>query len=330
MQRMAIAILLLVLGTDALAQTSNSWELRDNRWEQVSSGDTTQPVNDPTLDRAEQELSRGKYKSAFKILIPWIKTQQASPVYDRGLYLMSEAYFQKGDRIRSFYYCDQLMDQYPTSTLFYPALQRQYDIADAYLNGYKRRFLGIPFIHAYGEAIEMMFRIQQRSPGSPLAEKALLRTADWYYADSQFDFAADAYTSYIRSYPRSPVIPRVKLRQAFSYLAQFRGLRFDATPIIDARQQLQEIQANYPELAEEENVELVLQRIDDTFARKLYVTADFYKRTNEPRGAAYTYQYLINRYPNTPEAGRAQAELEKLPEWARAEAAAPAPGREAQ
>jgi outer membrane assembly lipoprotein YfiO len=316
--------MLLLIGTEALAQET-TWELRDNRWEQVNSAETTQPVADPTLDEGEQLLNQGKYKAALKILIPWIEVQQGSPVYDRGLYLMAEAYYQKGDRIRSFYYCDQLMDQYPTSILFYPALEKQYQIADAYLNGYKRRFLGIPFLHAYHEALEMMFRIQQRSPGSPLAEKALLRTADWYYADSQFDFASDAYTSYIRTYPRSPKIPEVKLRQAFSYLAQFRGLRFDATPIIDARQQLLEIQANYPELADEENVALVLSRIDDTFARKLFVTADFYKRTNEPRGAAYTYQYLIKRYPETHEASKAQAELDKLPEWARDEAAAPPP-----
>src|SRR5207253_4944771 len=121
------------------------------------------------------------------------------------------------------------------------ALQRQYEIADAYLGGYKRRFLGIALFGAEDEAVEMLYRIQQRSPGSPLAEKALLRTGDYYYKDSEFDFAADVYAVFVHSYPRSPEVPKVKLRQAFSYYAQFRGLKFDATPIIDARQQLVEV-----------------------------------------------------------------------------------------
>ena len=71
-----------------------------------------------------------------------------------------------------------------------------------------------------------MLRVQQRSPGSPLAERALLRTADWYYSSADYDLAHDAYGVYVKNYPRSPMVPQVKLRQAFSSLAQFRGVRF--------------------------------------------------------------------------------------------------------
>jgi outer membrane protein assembly factor BamD (BamD/ComL family) len=111
----------------------------------------------------------------------------------------------------------------------------------------------------------------------------------------------------------------VKLRQAFANYAQFRGLRFDATPLVDARAQLNEIVAQYPELAQEEGLPAVLERIDRTFAEKLYVTADFYRRTHEPRAAAYTYRYLIDAYPNTPEAQKAQQALARFPASAREE-----------
>jgi outer membrane protein assembly factor BamD (BamD/ComL family) len=50
--------------------------------------------------------------------------------------------------------------------------------------------MGIPAFHAYDEAVEMLYRIQQRSPGSQLAERALLRTANYYFSDQQYDFAA--------------------------------------------------------------------------------------------------------------------------------------------
>jgi outer membrane protein assembly factor BamD (BamD/ComL family) len=77
--------------------------------------------------------------------------------------------------------------------------------------------------------------------------------------------------------------------------------------VSDARLQLQEIVARYPELAAEENLPSVIERIDNTFARKLAVTADFYRRTNEPRAAANTYEYLRQHYPNSAEAQRAPA-----------------------
>ena len=81
----------------------------------------------------------------------------------------------------------------------------------------------------------MLYRIQERSPGSPLAERALLRTADYYYNTGQFELASDAYAAYVRSYPRSPNVPRVRLRRAFASYAQFRGTKFDATSLLDAR-----------------------------------------------------------------------------------------------
>jgi hypothetical protein len=58
----------------------------------------------------------------------------------------------------------------------------------------------------------------------------------------------------MRTFPRSPQTPRVKLRYAYSMYAQFRGPKFDASPVIDAREQLREVIAQYPQLAAEENI----------------------------------------------------------------------------
>ena len=302
--------------TTIAAPATQPWvgELRGGKyWEQVKVATTQPMVNDETLDHVEQLISGGQYLAAKRQAVQWVKTHKKSPSRDRGLFLLAQANFAYGDRIESFYEFDELLDLYPDSPLFNAALQRQYEIADAYLGGYKRRFLGIPMFGAEDEAVEMLYRLQQRSPGSPLAEKSLLRTGDYYYKTSDFDLAADVYAAFVRNYARSPEVPRVRLRQAFSYYAQFRGLKFDATPIIDAREQLAAILAVYPKLAEEENLAPVIERIDETFARKIYQTGDFYRRTNEPRAAVYTWRYLLQSYPHSKEAAMAKRELAKLP-----------------
>jgi outer membrane assembly lipoprotein YfiO len=200
----------------------------------------------------------------------------------------------------------------------------QYQIADRFLNGYKRRFCRIPMFHAYDEAVEMLFRIQHRAPGSQLAERALLRTANYYYHDGQYDFAADTYAAYLRSYPRSPITARVRLREAYSMYAQFRGPKFDATPAIDAREQLKELIAQYSELAKEEDLPALVDRIDHTLMQKLLVTGDFYRRTHQPLGAAYTYRYVLKAYPQSEEARQADVAIRALPQWAVAAAPDPA------
>jgi outer membrane protein assembly factor BamD (BamD/ComL family) len=96
---------------------------------------------------------------------------------------------------------------------------------------------------------------------------------------------------------------------AFASLAQFRGIRFDATPVIDARQQLLDLARAYPKIAEEENIIAIVQRVDTALARKLYETADFFRRTDKPEAAAYYYDYLSRTYPGSDEAEKARKRL---------------------
>ena len=292
-------------------------ELRNGQyWESVRNP-TTAPVTDDVLDRVGQLVDNNNNAAAKKLAVSWLKRETLSPLRDRALYLLGLANFQYGDRIASFYNFDELMDKYPDSRYFYPALDKQYQIADAFLSGYKRRFFGFSMLSAEDEAVEMLFRIQQRSPGSPLAEKSLKRTADYYFADAQYDVAVDAYQAFIDRYKRSPEIPQARLKKAFAELAQFHGIKFDPTPAINARTSLEELAIDYPDLARQENVSAVIDRIDAALARKVYQNAHYYLRTHEPRSAAYNFKYLMHNYPSSPEAEKAKVELAQLPESAR-------------
>jgi outer membrane assembly lipoprotein YfiO len=313
---LAVVLGMALFAPAAAAQerTPPTVELKpDGRWQAVDAP-TTAPVSEPTLDRVEEMLRNHQAASARGLAVSWVKNNKSHPLRDRAVFLLGQTNFELGGdrRINAFYNFEELLDYYPDSRYFYPALQRQYEIADAYLNGYKNSFLGLPIVNANSEATEMLYRIQQRAPGSPLAEKSLLRVADYFYADAQYDVAADAYAAYIRSYPRSPYLSRVRLRQAFSALAQFRGVKFDATPIIDARQQLVNLMDDYPQIAQEENIPALLRRIDEALAKKILTTAEFYSRTNKPRGAAHHYRYLIAKFPQSPEAEVARQRLAKM------------------
>jgi len=317
MRRIALSAALIgLLSASLMAQTSKNWELRPDRsWEEINRS-APQPEADPDLNRAQTMLIQGKFDSAKKILFRWVKNPatRAHPQRDRALLLTAEALFQYGDRIKSFYYCDQLLDEYPDSRYYAVALQKQYEIGDAFLDGYKLRFMKIPFLDAVEYGVELMFRIQQRSPGSELAERALLRTADHYFNDAQYDLSSDAYASYIKAYPRSPVIPRVRLQRAYSSYAQFRGVRYDVTPLLEARSQFLDLESEYPQLAAEHNLSSLVERIDQAFAQKIAWTADFYRRTSQPRAAVYQYRFLALTYPESTEAKTASAQLARMPE----------------
>jgi outer membrane assembly lipoprotein YfiO len=322
-----LAGMLVVSATVARGGSTQTFEFRDGRWLEMPSTAPAPVVDEPALDQAEQLLAQKEPAAAKKILLEWEKGHKKSPVRDRCILLLADAFYQQGDHVKSFFYCDELMDEYPDSKLFPAALQKQFDIASEYMNGYKDSFLGMHILDMGSEAVEMMWRIQQRSPGSPLAQKGMLATAFYYYNDGQYDLAEDAFNAYAKSYPNSDQIPVVRLKAAFASLAQFRGTKFDASSLIDARQQLMGIQRDYPALAAEENVSTVLERIDSAFAQKLLVDGEFYKRTGETKGAVYVFRFLVDTYPASPEANEARGYLNNMPATALAEAGPPsAPG----
>jgi outer membrane assembly lipoprotein YfiO len=323
-QRTSLFILASLLLAPQLHADPPAAEFKNGHWQPIAPPPAAAVANDPELDHMQQLLDVGDAPAALNVGLYWVKHHSnKAPQRDRALFLISMAKFNVDsgdDRISAYYYLDELMDEYPDSKLFYPALDQQYVIADAYLRGHKGKLFGLPIVPMEDEAIEMLFRIQQRSPGSSMAEKALLRTCDYYYADADYELAHDAYGFFIKTFPRSPQLSSVMLRKAFSSLAQFHGVRFDPTCMIDARAELSEVIAAYPQLAKQENLSAIVAHIDEALARKLLVTGDYYRRTSAPRGAVYVYRYLIDTYPDSPDAATARRVLEGMPKSALADA----------
>jgi outer membrane assembly lipoprotein YfiO len=327
-----VAVFLLLRGAQAFAQTPTTAptaEFRNGHWQPVASAPTTAPAPDPILNQAQQLLNTKDPAAAETVALFWLKTHtNKAPGRDRALFLTAQAKLgvdSGQDRLLAFYYCDELLDEYPDSKLFGAALRFQYQIADAYLSGKKGTLLGLPIISYTDEAIQMLYRIQLRTPGSPLAERCLLRTADFYYSEGEYALAHDAYGYYVKAFPRAKMVPQARFRQACASLAQFRGVRFDPTNLLNARAELVDFSTAYPALAATKNVNGIIVRIDQALARKLFVTADFYRRTHAYHGAVYMYRYLIMSYPNAIDTPAAKAALAEMPKSALADPE-PVPG----
>ncbi len=285
-------------------------ELRGQEFQPVPTRRTQearQPV--PELEAARALLEADQPKAAFQTALDWTLANRTHPSRDQGLLLMSRGLYGHGNPVKAFYYLDELMDTYPASPYFYDALQLQYDMAEALLDGYKLRALGLPLVNATGVGEEMMQRVQQRSPGSPLAERALLRTADFYMREGQYDIASDAYRSYLESYPRSRRVPEVRVRRILANVALYAGPPYDPTPLLDARAQARELLADDPALANAERMPELLTWIDEQMGAKLLNTAEYYERVNKPAAARKVLRDILRVLPETPAAETARRRL---------------------
>ena len=89
-------------------------------------------------------------------------------------------------------------------------------------------------------------------------------------------------------------------------------MKFDDAGLIEAEERYRQFQQRYPQLAEAEQVPVILDQIRTTRAQKEYETADYYERTHKKSAAAFYYRSTIRNWPGTTWSAQAEARLARL------------------
>ncbi|MCG8510725.1 MAG: outer membrane protein assembly factor BamD, partial [Rhodospirillales bacterium] len=216
------------------------------------------------------------------------------------------------DYYQALFDYEDVIRNYPDSEQFLTAVQREYEIARLFSRGMKRRLWGMRILDATAEGEELFIRIQERVPGSALGEKASLELADFYFRQADLVSAAEAYELFLLNYPRSTQREWASLRLIQSNLARFKGPQFDPTGLLEARERLDTFIDEYPATAEEIGAEGLLIRIEESLARKDFLTAEWYETRGERVSTVYLFKRIIEDYPKTTAAKDAYAKLEEM------------------
>ena len=282
----------------AVAPAQEKFTLSENdEWVQKDKLDPSTPEG--RLAEIRRSLANGETNRAVSLIAQWL-------VQFEGHSLTAEAYLLRGDsyRARRDYYkalfdYEYIARVYPASEIFVKALERELEIAKLYAGGLKRKMWGMRIVDASEEAQELLIRVQERMPGSRLAESAGIALGDYYFSRRQMTLAVDAYSLFIENYPRSEHVGKARRRLIFSYLASFKGPEFDAAGLYEARELLWDLQAMEPAAAEQSGADALLVRIDESDAQKMLVTARWYWKTNNAIAAEFTIRKLVKKYPRS-------------------------------
>ncbi len=317
---------LVAVGTAALivagVLAQEKYELTDaDEWNLVDSADPSTPAGQ--LAAARRALAAGENKRAQSLVTDWIGRYPRDP-------LLPDAYLLRGDtlRARGKYY-KALFDYefvaraYPASEAFITVVQREVEIGVMYARGTKRLWLGMRILNADDVAEELLIRVQERMPGSRLAETAAIELADHYFRRREMRLSVEMYAIFLENHPNSDQVSKARRRLIYSELATFKGPFFDASGLHEARARLNELIAIEPAAAERIGADALLTRIDESDAQKLLVTARWYLTTGDPIAGELTIRRLVTRYPRTVAAADAlrllQQVLPRLPDSVRAE-----------
>ncbi len=282
----------LTLSCIGLAHGQDEFTLSDGEWEAAESS-----ASDPVIQEARALLAADQPGEAKQLLDPWIAAHKYSEHADLpdAYLLRGDAKLMMGNEYQALYDYEAIAKQFYGTPAFPKAIEREAEIANRYLNGLKRKWFGwLRLERATTLGEELMIRVQERMPGSQLAEQAALDLGDYYYRGRDLPLAADMYGIIVRNYPDSRYRKFAALREIYANIAAFKGPSYDRSPLVEARILIDDFQMRYPADAEQAGITTQLETwVDESDAAHLLNTAKWYLNRGDEASARLTFRRLI-------------------------------------
>ena len=289
--------------TAAPPADQEEFEFKDGKW--VPATEPVEGTEQGHLALVRKLIERGEGRSASRGVKRFFKAYPDSQRREEALLLAGRAEIVRGRYWQAFEWLEKQLAEYPAGRYYEWALSREFEVAEAFLAGKKRIHFGIFRLRAEGDGLDILLRIAEHAPGTAIAQKAMLRIADHQYEKARFAEAVAAYDEFLEMFPRSAQAQYASLQAARSTHAQFQGLNFDDTPLLEAKQRYLNFQQAYPAAAREADVGAIIEDITATRANKLFATGAFYQRTDRPESATFYYKLVMRDFPQTEWADRA-------------------------
>ncbi len=283
---------------------------KDGKWVRQAPPAKGTPAGEAALIR--RKIDRGKYRSALRAAKKFLKRYQSDPLREDVLELAGDAELARGRYWQAYEWYENQLAEFPGGDRLERTLEREIQIAKAFLSGKKRIVWGVLRLDAEQEGIDILGRIAEHAPASQQAELAMLAIGEHYRNKGEWRLAAEAYEQFLTLMPKASRAAQAELSLATSLLQSYRGPLWDERPLIEAEQRFKAFAAKYPAEARKAQVEHILKGIRSARAEKQFETVRFYQRTNKPDAAGYYLRLILKEYPDTESAKRAQTELDKL------------------
>ena len=206
-----------------------------------------------------------------------------------------------------------LIRRYPHSTDFNNALEGEFRIGDAYLEGYKQRVFGVPTLPSRDRAIFIFTIITSNAPFSRYAPAAQFKIGQAFEVQGDYKGAINAYQPVVDKYPTNPLAADAQYQIAYAYmqLATKTGT-YDRANTQHARDGFEDFLAAYP------NHEKAAQARQDLASLSVQQTggsleiANYYYKQAQYRAAVVYYNDVIRQQPNSPDSTKAKARLDTI------------------
>jgi len=303
-----ISIISILLMAD-LAHAFWIWSPKTGKW--VNPKYAVKPTPAEQLDSALRFYQEDRLKEARReferLLQHYSKSQQAA---DAQYYLgMIEE--KQGRLYEAYLGYQKVIDKYPFSSRINEIIERQFRIAEQFMQGQKRKALGIT-LPVENPAIEIFREVIDNSTYGPLAAEAQYKLGLILKSLGRFFEAEDEFNKVIKNYPQSEWVTAAEFQIAECRANISPSPDYDQEATREAKEKFQEFVLSHSDAALSSQAEKNIRELQEREAQGYYDTAVFYEKQRAYNAAKIYYNIVIEDYPRSLWAAKALSKLHAL------------------
>lgn len=278
------------------------WTPKTGKW--INPKTAVKPTPKEQFDLAKTFYDLKNYDEARREFRKLIQHYPKALEASEGQYYLGLIDDAQDNLYEAFLAYQKVIDKYPFSERIQEIIERQYKIGEAFLEGKRRKALGVN-LPVENPAIEIFTRVIENSTYGPHAASAQYKLGLALKSLLRYYEAEEAFNKVITNYPNSEWVAPAKFQIASCRAAVSHGAEYDQGAAKEAEQKFEEFIKEHPEANLSKEAQNSLTQLRENDAKSKYQIGLFYEKQKANPAAKIYYNDVIANYAGSPWAAKA-------------------------
>ena len=287
------------------------WTPESGKW--VNPKYEVKPSPKEQLDYAQGFFDARQYPEALreykKLLRYYDKSREAAQAqfYIGRVWEEMKKYFQAVDAYQ------KVIDRYPFSDLGPKVVERQYVIADMFMEGKAKdsRFATSLLGNEYN-VVDIFRKVIKNDPYGVNAPASQFKIGLFYLGRNEYQQARDEFEKTLNDYPDTKWAESARYQIAVADSKRSVPAQYDQKVTNVAVAGFEDFVKNNPESDLSADAKKEIDRLRLKEAENAFVVAKYYQKNKQPKSALIYYQGVVDKYGDTLWARKAQTEIDTI------------------
>lgn len=286
-----------------------TWTPETSRW--INPKYSVKDTPREQFEWAESFVKEGKLDKVIDKHEQLIEHYPTSSYAVTSQYRIGELQLKKGEDLKAFWAFQKTIENYPKTSSIDKIVAKEFEIADSFFKGKRKRFAKIP-IERSAKTAELFEKVVENKPFGKYAAESQYKIGLSYLKEKNSEKAKEAFEKVIDNYPKSKWAEEAAYQIILFSAKKNQKIAADQSHLSETIDKCQEFKSTFSESKKGKEIDAFIESAREKEAEKLYKTGLFYEKKKERKSAIIYYEKIIRLYPKTKAAKTAEKKLKKL------------------